>query len=98
AYGFRILAGVFREAVGLRLFIRDSQTSACIHVLDRVPIIPQLTNQLCHPLHRCRKRVYRGDLRTDVHADASNLQEETVGSARIEAARFTNRNSKFMLL
>src|SRR5437868_3892146 len=98
ANSFCILPSVFREAVWPWILIGDSQTSTCVHVLDRVPIVAQFADQLCHPLHRCRKRLHRGDLRPDVHADPGNLQEETVRSAGIEAARFAYGNSKFVLV
>src|SRR5438309_6240522 len=82
----------------VRLVIGNPQAAPRIHILNAMAIPPKSANQFCHTLHGGRKRIDVGNLRSDMHADAGNLQISAPGRLRIQLARLVDRNPKLVLL
>src|SRR5438034_7199892 len=61
-------------------------------------IPPKSANQFRYTVHGGPKRIDVGNLRSDMYADASNLQISAPGRLRIELARLVDRNPKLVLL
>src|SRR5438477_260439 len=70
----------------VRLVIGNPQAAPRIHILNAMAIPPKSANQFCHTLHGGRKRIDVGNLRSDMHADAGNLQISAPGSLLCRSA------------
>src|SRR6266550_5092835 len=82
----------------LRLVISNPQTAPRVYILNAMAIPPKSANQFRYTLHGGPKRIDVGNLRSDMYADASNVQISAPGRLRIELARLVDRNPKLVLL
>src|SRR5437667_11112656 len=92
---------VTREALKIgiaRPVIINPQAAPRVYILNAMAIPTKSANQFRHTLHGGRKRIDVGNLRSDMYADASNLQISAPGRLRIELARLVDRNPKLVLL
>src|SRR5207253_7834040 len=78
----------------LRLVISNPQTAPRVYILNAMAIPPKSANQFRHTLHGGRKRINFGNLRSDMYADASNLEMPNARCLRIQLARLVDRNPK----
>src|SRR2546428_9328047 len=91
---------VTREALKIgiaRPVIINPQAAPRVYILNAMAIPPKSANQFRHTLHGGRKRIDVGNLRSDMYADASNLQISAPGRLRIELASLVDRNPKLVL-
>src|SRR5207302_2636537 len=92
---------VTREALKIgiaRPVIINPQAAPRVYILNAVAIPPKSANQFRYTVHGGRKRIDVGNLRSDMHADAGNLQISAPGRLRIQLARLVDRNPKLVLL
>src|SRR5437588_3910792 len=92
---------VTREALKIgiaRPVIINPQAAPRVYILNAVAIPPKSANQFRYTVHGDRKRIDVGNLRSDMHADAGNLQISAPGRLRIQLARLVDRNPKLVLL
>src|SRR5438445_13317561 len=82
----------------LRLVISNPQTAPRVYILNAMAIPPKSANQFRHTLHGGSKRIDFGNLRSDMYADASNLEMPNPRCLRIQLARLVDWNSKLVLL
>src|SRR5438094_8688095 len=92
---------VTREALKIgiaRPVIINPQAAPRVYILNAMAIPPKSANQFRHTLHGGRKRINVGNLRSDMHADAGNLQITAPRRLRVEPARLADRTPKLALL
>src|SRR5438552_14051137 len=76
---------VTREALKIgiaRPVIINPQAAPRVYILNTVAIHPKSANQYRYTVHGGRKRIDVGNLRSDMHADAGNLQISAPGRLR----------------
>src|SRR5438046_10434232 len=69
----------------VRLVIGNPQAAPRIHILNAMAIPPKSANQFCHTLHGGRKRIEVGNLSSDLHADAGNLQRSEEHTSELQS-------------
>src|SRR5207248_4450600 len=92
---------VTREALKIgiaRPVIINPQSAPRVYILNAMAIPPKSANQFRHTLHGGSKRIDFGNLRSDMYADASNLEMPNPRCLRIQLARLVDWNSKLVLL
>src|SRR2546430_12748943 len=92
---------VTREALKIgiaRPVIINPQAAPRVYILSAMAIPPKSANQFRHTLHGGSKRIDFGNLRSDMYADANNLEMPNPRCLRIQLARLVDRNPKLVLL
>src|SRR5215469_14692444 len=86
------------EIHGRGVFIRDTQTAACVDVPDVQSLSSQLPHEGDYALHCLLKRVRSGDLRAYVNADAPWHEVVLLRTVAIKLESVAPGNSELMFV